>query len=266
MLILYDNLFSTNAQKVRLVMAEKGIAYKSNIRDLLTGAQFDPDFMKLNPAAQVPALRDGDKLFTESTVISEYLEDAYPGPSLMPGDSARKAEVRWLTEQTIGWMSPMINSLNVGLVFRHIYARKSAEEMAAFWAANPNPIQLHRQRSCAEEGVNSPYIPIALRRYRMLILTLNARLENAGPWLAGETFSLADTGLFPYLSRLDLMGFERLTSGAAAYAEWLADMRARPSVKTEITDKIPENALAAHREFVARDQSALDGMLAELGV
>ncbi|MAI10329.1 MAG: hypothetical protein CBD27_04975 [Rhodospirillaceae bacterium TMED167] len=266
MLILYDNPFSTNAQKVRLVMAEKGIAYESNILDLQAGDQFDPDFMKLNPAAQVPTLRDGDKLFTESTVISEYLEDAYPGPPLMPGNPARKAEVRWLTEQTISWMSPMINSLNVGLVFRHIYAGKSAEEMAAFWAANSNPIQLQRQRSCAEEGVNSPYIPIALRRYRTLILKLNARLENAGPWLAGEMFSLADTGLFPYLNRLDVMGFERLTSGAAAYADWLDAMRSRPSVQTEITDKIPKNALAAHREFVARDQSALDGMLAELGV
>ena len=181
MLILYDNPFSTNAQKVRLVMAEKGIAYESNIRDLQAGDQFEPDFMRLNPAAQVPALRDGDKLFTESTVISEYLEDAYPGASLMPRDSAHKAEMRWLTEQTIGWMSPMINSLNVGLVFRHIYAGKSAEEMAAFWAANPNPIQLLRQRSCAEEGVNSNYIAIALTRYRKFILTLNARLENAGP-------------------------------------------------------------------------------------
>ena len=60
----------------------------------------------------------------------------------------------------------MINSLNVGLVFRHIYAEKSTAEMAAFWAANPNPIQLQRQRSCAEEGVNSNYIAIALTSYQ----------------------------------------------------------------------------------------------------
>ena len=266
MLTLYDNPFSTNAQKVRLVMAEKDVAFESIILDLQAGDQFNPDFKKLNPAAQVPALRDGEKLFTESTVISEYLQDAYPEPSLVPREPASKAEMRWLTEQTISWMSPMINSLNVGLVFRHIYAEKSTAEMAAFWAANPNPIQLQRQRSCAEEGVNSNYIAIALTRYRKFILTLNARLENAGPWLAGEVFSLADTGLFPYLNRLDMMGFERLASGATAYANWLDAMRSRPSVQKEITNKIPENALAAHREFVARDQSALDRILAELGV
>ena len=101
MLILYDNPLSINAQKVRLVMAEKGIAFKSIILDLQAGDQFDPDFKKLNPAAQVPALRDGDKLFTESTVISEYLEDAYPEPSLVPREPAGKAKMRWLTEQTL---------------------------------------------------------------------------------------------------------------------------------------------------------------------
>ncbi len=230
MLILYDNPFSTNAQKVRLVMAEKGIAFGSIILDLQAGDQCDPDFKKLNPAAQVPALRDGDKLFTESTVISEFLEDGYPGPSLVPREPAGKAEMHWLTEQTISCMSPMRNSLNVGPVFRHIYAEKSAAEMAPFWVANPNPIQLLRQRSCAEEGVNSPHIAIALTRYRKFILTLNARLENAGPWLAGEVLSLANTGLFPYLNRLDVMGFERLTSGAEAYANWLEAMRSRASV------------------------------------
>ena len=266
MLILYDNQLSTNAQKVRLVMAEKGIAFKSITLDLQAGGQFDPDFVNLNPAAQVPALRDGDKVFTESTVISEYLEDAYPGPSLVPREPVGKAEMRWLTEQTISWMSPMINSLNVGLVFRHIYAEMSAVEMTAFWAANPNPIQLLRQRSCDEEGVNSPYIAVALRRYREFILTLNARLENAGPWLAGDVFSLADTGIFPYLNRLELMGLERLTSGAEACENWLEAMRSRPSVQREITNKISENTLAVHREFVARDQAALDSMLAELRV
>ena len=266
MLILYDNPFSTNAQKVRLVMVEKGIAYESIILDLQAGGQFNPEFMKLNPSAQVPVLRDGDKLFTESSVISEYLEDAYPGPSLVPGEPVRKAEMRWLTEQTISWMSPMINSLNVGLVFRHIYAGKSAAEMDAFWAANPNPIQLQRQRSCAEAGVESTHIAIALRRYRSFILTLNARLENAGPWLVGEVFSLADTGLFPYLNRLEAMGFERLTLGATAYANWLDAMRSRTSVQEEITNKIAENVFVAHREFVARDQSVLDEILADLGV
>ena len=73
MFILYDDPLSTNAQKLRLVMAEKGIACKSITLDLQAGGQFDLDFMKLNPDSQVSAFRDGDKLFTKSTVISEHL-------------------------------------------------------------------------------------------------------------------------------------------------------------------------------------------------
>ena len=129
------------------MIAEKGIAFESIILDLQAGDQFDPDFKKLNPAAQVPALRDGDKLFTESTVISEYLQDAFPRPSLMPREPASKAEMRWLTEQTISWIwIPMINSLNVGLVFRHIYAEKSTAEMAAFGPPTPT-----RSNYCAKD-------------------------------------------------------------------------------------------------------------------
>ena len=137
MLMLYDNPLSTNAQKVRLVMAEKGIAFESIILDLQAGDQFDPDFKKLNPAAQVPALRDGDKLFTESTVISEYLQDAFPRPSLMPREPASKAEMRWLTEQTISWMSPMINSLNVGLVFAIFMLRSRLRKWLHFGPPTP---------------------------------------------------------------------------------------------------------------------------------
>lgn len=266
MIILYDNPFSTNAQKVRLVLAEKGIAFESRVLDLQAGDQFDPGYLQLNPNGQVPLLVDGDVSLIESSVISEYLEEIYPEPPLSPADPADRAEMRLLTEQTISWISPMINSLNVGLVFRHIYAKKPADEMEAFWAANPNPIQLRRQKSCAQEGVSSPYIRIALQRFRKLILELDVRLEAGGLWLVGDRITLADTALFPYLNRLDLLGFERLGTGAPSYTAWLGAMRSRPSVRAEITGKIPEKVLATHRDFVALDQVALDEMFDALGI
>jgi len=266
MIILYDNPFSTNAQKVRLVLAEKGLDFESRVLDLQAGDQFDPAYLKLNPNGQVPLLVDGDTTLIESTVISEYLDEAYPEPALSPAEPAERAKMRGLTEQTVSWISPMINSLNVGLVFRHIYAQKPAEEMQAFWAANPNPIQLQRQRSCAEEGVTSPFIPVAMKRFRKLILELETHLAGYGPWLLGDKLTLADTGLFPYLNRLDLLGFERLGTGAPAYGAWLEAMRTQASVQTEITGKIPTEILAVHRDFVARDQKALDEIFSEMGV
>ena len=266
MFILYDNPISTNAQKVRLVLAEKALDFESRILDLQAGDQFQPDYLMLNPNAQVPTLVDGERVFRESTVISEYLEDICPEPSLLPRNPALRAEMRWFTEQTISWMSPMINSLNVALVFRHIYARKPKQQLDEFWEANPNPIQLSRQRSCHDEGVKSPYVQISLQRYRSFIIELNARLEMTGPWLLGEAFTLADTALFPYLYRLNQMGFERISSKARAYNLWFDAMTSRKSVKVEIVKKIPKNILLAHQNLVKQDQRALDLILVGLGV
>jgi glutathione S-transferase len=49
MLALYHNAFSTCSQKVRLVLAEKGLSFESREVDLIGGAQHDPDYVKLNP-------------------------------------------------------------------------------------------------------------------------------------------------------------------------------------------------------------------------
>ncbi len=263
MLILFDNPFSTNAQKVRLVLAEKGLAFESRILDLQKGDQFDPEFKKVNPNAQVPALVDEGETFVESTVICEYLDDKFPDPPLKPSTAKGRARMRWQTEQTVSWISHSINSLNVGLVFRVIYRSKTPEEMQAFFDANPNPIAMRRQKSLVKEGVNSPLIPIALKRYRRLIKELDASLQETGPWLAGEEFSLADTGLVPYLHRLDVMGFGVLHADRPAYTAWLERMRERPSFVQEITDKLDPEAVAFHQKCVEESREELDKIFAD---
>ena len=75
---------STCSQKVRLVLAEKGLAYESALVDLTSGEQFKPEYLALNPSAVVPTLQDGGATFVESTLINEYLDDAYPEVALKP--------------------------------------------------------------------------------------------------------------------------------------------------------------------------------------
>ena len=79
---LYHNPVSTCSQKVRLVLAEKGLEYESEVLDLLAGDQFAPDYVAKNPSAVVPTLEDGGRVFVESTLINEYLDDAYPEQQL----------------------------------------------------------------------------------------------------------------------------------------------------------------------------------------
>ncbi len=43
-----------------------------------------PEVLELNPRGQVPVLRDGDTVVSESLATLQYLEEAYPEPSLVP--------------------------------------------------------------------------------------------------------------------------------------------------------------------------------------
>ena len=76
-IILHHNGPSTCSQKVRLVLAEKGLDYESREINIQAGEQHDPDYVKLNPNHVVPTLEHAGGVFIESALISEYLDDAF---------------------------------------------------------------------------------------------------------------------------------------------------------------------------------------------
>lgn len=76
MIEFYDNDMSVCAQKVRLVLAIKGLDHERHSLDLRAGDQFKPDYLKLNPKAVVPTIVDNGIPIIESTVINSYLDDA----------------------------------------------------------------------------------------------------------------------------------------------------------------------------------------------
>ena len=81
---LYHNAVSTCSQKVRMVIHEKGLMVEDHLIDLQKGEQFSEDYVRLNPNAVVPTLIDDNKVMIESTLINEYLDDAYPEKNLKP--------------------------------------------------------------------------------------------------------------------------------------------------------------------------------------
>jgi glutathione S-transferase len=87
---LYDAARCPYCARVRMVLAEKGIAYETTEIDL--GNR--PDWLyELNPSGKVPVLDDGFVL-PESAVIMEYLEERYPEPALLPADVTARAQAR----------------------------------------------------------------------------------------------------------------------------------------------------------------------------
>jgi glutathione S-transferase len=93
MLTLYHGRTSVCSIKARLALAEKGMRFDSQLITL-RGDQFDPGYMKLNPNAVVPTIVHDGRVVVESTVIMHYVEEAFPGPALMPADPLARSKVR----------------------------------------------------------------------------------------------------------------------------------------------------------------------------
>ena len=84
MLELYHDNMSVCAQKVRLVLAEKGTKATEHHLSLRDGDQQQPDYVKLNPEAVVPTLVHDGVMVMESTMIAEYLDEMFAERSLWP--------------------------------------------------------------------------------------------------------------------------------------------------------------------------------------
>jgi len=95
MIKIYGMAMSPFVRKVLAVLKLKGLDY-----ELVPQMPFanDPEFRKISPLEKIPALQDGDLTLCDSSVICEYLEDAYPQSAVYPSDAKAKAQARWLEE------------------------------------------------------------------------------------------------------------------------------------------------------------------------
>jgi len=98
MIKLYTFPPSTNSRKVRIALLEKGLEFERINVDLTKREQKNPDYLKIHPFGQIPALDDEGFVVYDSTVINEYLEDEYPYPALMPKDSEGRARARMMED------------------------------------------------------------------------------------------------------------------------------------------------------------------------
>jgi glutathione S-transferase len=119
MLKLYYARPSLYARPVWLALLEKQLAFEL-VPVNLSGEQFEPEFLDLNPFSHVPVLVDGDFRVVESLAILDYLEAKYPILSLLPIEAIALARVRMVQLVTLNELLPAI----VGLI---IHDKNSAE-------------------------------------------------------------------------------------------------------------------------------------------
>jgi glutathione S-transferase len=101
---LYHDVPSTNCDRVKIVLAEKGLAWEGIWVKLGKMEQKSPEHLKRNPYGKIPVLVEDGKVLFESCVINEYLDEKYPNPPLMPKDHWARGRARLLVDYAINYL------------------------------------------------------------------------------------------------------------------------------------------------------------------
>lgn len=198
---LYDAGAAPNPRRVRIFLAEKGVASPERVDiDIMALAHKEPEFAARNPWQRIPvlALDDGDAI-SESIAICRYFEELYPTPPLFGvGPKGRAMVEMWNRRMEFGLL------LSIASAFRHLHPRMAAlESQVKEWGEACKPRAL--------EEID--------------------RLNNA---LAGKSFVCGDELTIADITAgvaLDMCGWARIEIPAAAanVLRWRDALRARPS-------------------------------------
>jgi glutathione S-transferase len=91
--IVYGAAYSVYVRAVRLALEEKGAAYRLEEVDVFARGGPPAPYLERHPFGKIPAFEhDGFKLY-EAGAITRYVDEALPGPRLMPGDAKQRARV-----------------------------------------------------------------------------------------------------------------------------------------------------------------------------
>lgn len=242
---LYHAGVSTCSQKVRLVLAEKSLSFDSVLINLQQGEQFQPEYLAKNPAGVVPTLEDQGRVLVESTLINEYLDDAYPDIPLKPVDPGLRHAMRlWCLR--IDQLHAHCGVQTYAIGVRPGLLQRPTEEVDALIAAIPDPGRRALRRAVIDEGVRAPAFASAFAAHDQFFATVEAALVDSD-FLVGDLFSLADAALVPYVLRVDHLGLQALFADRPRLMSWYERVAEMKSFETAVSDHLPDALVAAFR-------------------
>ncbi len=106
---LYTFFRSSASFRVRIALNYKGLPYEPIIVSLPKGEHAGTAFRAVNPQGLVPALEDSGQVLSQSLAIMEYLDEAHPGPKLLPTDPIARAYVRAFSQLVACEIHPLNN-------------------------------------------------------------------------------------------------------------------------------------------------------------
>ena len=189
---------SSCAQKVRIVLAEKGVEFETVPVDTPNKEHLQAEFLSLNPWATVPVLQLNDgTCISEAIACCRYLEEAYPEPPLFGKNPKEKATIA-MWEHRMEWD---------GFLAVAEYLRNTAERM--------------KNRGLTGL-VNFEQIPALAERGKKRVAHFHSILEERlgeSEYVVGEYYTIADVTAqvsldfgnvwhtMPYVYEVILIGF-----------------------------------------------------------
>lgn len=230
---LYHGLASTCSKKVRIALYEKGVDFESRLLDLQAFEQHDPAFIAINPNGVVPALMHDGRPVIESSIIAEYVDDAFDGPALSPSDPHQRAAMRLWLRFSDEAAYPAIAG-PTWQYMRHRAERMLAESGGELLDRVPTAERRDRWAKMAKGGYSDAEIETAVGHMRTCLARIEDQLR-VSDWLAGDRFTLADAAVLPFVVRMRNLRPDLLEGDAQpAVSAWLARSYERPSVPRAI--------------------------------
>lgn len=263
MLELHHNAFSSCSQKVRIVLGEKRLDWKSHPVDLQSGEQHDPAYVALNPNHVVPTLVHDGRVLIESTLINEYLDDAFPEPPMRPADAGERHAMRLFVKQIDERVHPAAGVLTYGIATRPMVLGLPPERREAAWSQIPDPARRAARKSVIDHGVAAPEMRDAVAAFIGLLDRMQAKLEGRA-WICGDRFGLADACALPYVLRLEHLALGDLIEARPRVAKWFAGIQALDSYPAMISDALPAVIVAMFRSNAEAVRGELDELMSQL--
>lgn len=195
MLELHQFRHSAFCEKVRLLLAAKGLAY--SVVEVTPGLG-QLQLLRLSGQRQVPVLVDGDDVIADSTAIALHLEARAPQPALLPAEPALRAQVQLLedwadTTLASGCRLALLQAVAADPLLRTALLPEAAPEgLRSLVGALPGGMLA---------GLGQVVDQAGLKALRASLEQLS-QLVQAQPYLVGAGLSLADLAVAAQLSLL----------------------------------------------------------------
>jgi glutathione S-transferase len=288
---LYHNALSLCSMKTRVCMAELRVPYKGHAIDLIETGSYETlsrKFLAVNPAGTVPVLvHRGHPIYESHEQIRYAAAHAPPGsPSLVPADPTLKEEMeRWIdlssvTEDPIRYPERSIGNAVPRLTFQIFAAMiekipyRNILEGLLFHFDKRRPVLFLTLKAFGLERMHT--LKLLMQMLAVGRKHVNAHLDalelqlaqSGGPWILGETFSLADVSWMVVFERLRQVDNEHvfLAGGVrpacGAYWERLKERRSYPEAILGYSHPLIDHGIRRLKEVKAADpalRNALEG-------